>query len=127
MPCLPCHAIRTCRTALMPRPPSQHMFAEAGDAGSHQRGVLGVNLGKNKATVDAASDYETGIAKLARFADYLVVNVSSPNTPGLRALQGTSMHAVEKNCRPGAPCLHTLSHPRPQGAGRAAAPRHCGP
>jgi len=50
-------------------------------------GVLGVNLGKNKETEDAAADYETGIAKLARFADYLVVNVSSPNTPGLRALQ----------------------------------------
>lgn len=48
---------------------------------------IGVNLGKNKTTEDAAADYETGIAKLARFADYLVVNVSSPNTPGLRALQ----------------------------------------
>jgi len=52
------------------------------------RGVLGVNLGKNKASADAARDYEQGVARLARFADYLVVNVSSPNTPGLRALQG---------------------------------------
>lgn len=50
-------------------------------------GLIGVNLGKNKETEDAAADYELGIAKLARFADYLVVNVSSPNTPGLRALQ----------------------------------------
>lgn len=66
------------------------MYADAGARSGkrHGDGVLGVNLGKNKATVDAASDYEVGIAKLARFADYLVVNVSSPNTPGLRALQG---------------------------------------
>ena len=51
-------------------------------------GPIGVNLGKNKETEDAVSDYVAGIEKLARFADYLVVNVSSPNTPGLRALQG---------------------------------------
>ena len=50
-------------------------------------GVIGVNLGKNKETEDAASDYVAGIHALARFADYIVVNVSSPNTPGLRALQ----------------------------------------
>ena len=54
---------------------------------SRSLGVIGVNLGKNKSTVDAASDYVIGIEKLARFADYIVVNVSSPNTPGLRALQ----------------------------------------
>ncbi|MBM3522300.1 MAG: quinone-dependent dihydroorotate dehydrogenase [Alphaproteobacteria bacterium] len=52
-----------------------------------RRGVLGVNLGKNKETVDAADDYVAGAAALARYADYVVVNVSSPNTPGLRALQ----------------------------------------
>lgn len=56
--------------------------------GSERQGVLGINLGKNKTTEDAAADYETGIRALARFADYLVINVSSPNTPGLRALQG---------------------------------------
>jgi dihydroorotate dehydrogenase len=56
-------------------------------AGRARRGVLGVNLGKNKETADAAEDYAAGAAALARFADYLVVNVSSPNTPGLRALQ----------------------------------------
>jgi dihydroorotate dehydrogenase len=54
---------------------------------SRQLGVIGVNLGKNKETKDAAADYVIGIEKLARFADYIVVNVSSPNTPGLRALQ----------------------------------------
>ncbi|WP_142849962.1 quinone-dependent dihydroorotate dehydrogenase [Telmatospirillum sp. J64-1] len=51
-------------------------------------GIVGANLGKNKETEDAASDYEKGVAALAPLADYIVVNVSSPNTPGLRALQG---------------------------------------
>jgi dihydroorotate dehydrogenase len=50
-------------------------------------GIVGANIGKNRDTVDAAADYERGIAELAASADYLVINVSSPNTPGLRALQ----------------------------------------
>lgn len=49
---------------------------------------LGVNLGKNKSSTDAAADYVAGVQKLGPLADYLVVNVSSPNTPGLRDLQG---------------------------------------
>ncbi|XP_034973912.2 dihydroorotate dehydrogenase (quinone), mitochondrial isoform X2 [Zootoca vivipara] len=49
---------------------------------------LGINLGKNKASVDAAADYVAGVRVLGPLADYLVVNISSPNTPGLRALQG---------------------------------------
>lgn len=54
-----------------------------------RRVVLGVNLGKNKDTPAerAADDYATSARLLARYADYLVVNVSSPNTPGLRDLQ----------------------------------------
>lgn len=79
-------------------------------------GILGVNLGKNKLSEDAASDYVQGVHTLSQFADYLVgaassplafsllcslfgtylldvfiiqvINVSSPNTPGLRMLQG---------------------------------------
>ncbi|KAH7433954.1 hypothetical protein KP509_07G094400 [Ceratopteris richardii] len=51
-------------------------------------GLLGVNLGKNKNTEDAASDYVQGVHTLSQYADYLVINVSSPNTPGLRKLQG---------------------------------------
>src|SRR5512142_1639581 len=52
-------------------------------------GPVGVNVGKNKATPneDAASDYLACIDRLHAYADYLVVNISSPNTPGLRALQ----------------------------------------
>ncbi|NWQ78961.1 PYRD dehydrogenase, partial [Columbina picui] len=49
---------------------------------------LGVNLGKNKSSTDAAADYVAGVRMLGPLADYLVVNVSSPNTPGLRDLQG---------------------------------------
>ncbi|KAK2085398.1 hypothetical protein P7K49_036698 [Saguinus oedipus] len=49
---------------------------------------LGVNLGKNKTSADAAADYAEGVRVLGPLADYLVVNVSSPNTAGLRSLQG---------------------------------------
>ncbi|XP_055992599.1 dihydroorotate dehydrogenase (quinone), mitochondrial [Sorex fumeus] len=49
---------------------------------------LGINLGKNKTSEDAASDYAEGVRVLGHLADYLVVNVSSPNTAGLRSLQG---------------------------------------
>eukprot|EP01066_Platyproteum_vivax_P012267 Platyproteum_vivax@DN5577_c0_g1_i1.p1 len=53
-------------------------------------GVIGVNLGKNKESTDAAADYVKGVEQLGEFADYLVINVSSPNTPGLRDLQQTA-------------------------------------
>ncbi|MFE4592749.1 quinone-dependent dihydroorotate dehydrogenase [Streptomyces laurentii] len=53
--------------------------------------VVGVNIGKTKVVpeADAAADYVKSTERLARHADYLVVNVSSPNTPGLRNLQAT--------------------------------------
>ncbi len=59
--------------------------------------VLGVNFGKNKDTPleDAAADYLAVMNELAQYADYLVVNVSSPNTPGLRKLQtGARLEAL---------------------------------
>ncbi|HUC61537.1 MAG TPA: quinone-dependent dihydroorotate dehydrogenase [Alphaproteobacteria bacterium] len=56
-------------------------------ARDRRHGIVGVNLGKNKDSADAAADYRAGILALAPFVDFLVVNVSSPNTPGLRALQ----------------------------------------
>ncbi|XP_020819390.1 dihydroorotate dehydrogenase (quinone), mitochondrial isoform X3 [Phascolarctos cinereus] len=49
---------------------------------------LGINLGKNKSSSDAAADYTEGVRVMGPLADYLVVNVSSPNTAGLRNLQG---------------------------------------
>ena len=55
----------------------------------HRDVVVGVNIGKTKAVPDeeAVADYEKSTRLLAPYADYLVVNVSSPNTPGLRDLQ----------------------------------------
>jgi dihydroorotate dehydrogenase len=54
--------------------------------------VIGVNIGKTKVTApqDAPADYAYSARALAPFADFLVVNVSSPNTPGLRDLQATA-------------------------------------
>jgi dihydroorotate dehydrogenase len=57
----------------------------AGNKGA--RGIVGANLGKNRDTADGAADYIACIEAVSAFADYLVVNISSPNTPGLRALQ----------------------------------------
>jgi dihydroorotate dehydrogenase len=56
---------------------------------SSDRPVLGINIGKSRVTAveDATADYQVSAAALAPLADYLVVNVSSPNTPGLRGLQ----------------------------------------
>lgn len=52
--------------------------------------VIGINIGKNKSTpnAEAAEDYVYCLERLHAYGDYFVVNVSSPNTPGLRALQG---------------------------------------
>ena len=55
--------------------------------GSRRIGVIGVNLGANKESLDRILDYGAGAKVLSPYADYLVVNVSSPNTPNLRGLQ----------------------------------------
>ena len=52
--------------------------------------IIGVNIGANKESEDRIADYETGAARFAGLADYLTVNISSPNTPGLRDLQASS-------------------------------------
>jgi len=48
---------------------------------------LGINIGANKDSADRIADYEKAMARLAPLADYVTINISSPNTPGLRALQ----------------------------------------
>jgi dihydroorotate dehydrogenase len=53
-------------------------------------GIVGANIGKNRDTADDIADYVQGVTALAPLVDYLVVNVSSPNTPGLRELQRKS-------------------------------------
>ena len=52
-----------------------------------RRGVVGVNLGANRDRADRPGDYEEGVRRFAALGDYLVINVSSPNTPGLRDFQ----------------------------------------
>jgi dihydroorotate dehydrogenase len=70
-------------------------FPSQGHAAVHARlaarankpGIVGVNLGANKDSRDRADDYVRGIAAFADVADYFTINISSPNTPGLRDLQ----------------------------------------
>ena len=50
-------------------------------------GIIGVNIGANKDSADRVADYVSGIGSMAQVARYLTVNISSPNTPGLRGLQ----------------------------------------
>jgi len=54
------------------------------------KGIIGVNIGANKDAVDRIADYATGVRQMAPVASYLTVNISSPNTPGLRLLQDES-------------------------------------
>jgi dihydroorotate dehydrogenase len=71
-------------------------FNNQGHAALHRRlearaargGIVGVNIGANKDAEDRVADYEAGIAAFEDLASYFTVNISSPNTPGLRALQG---------------------------------------
>ena len=58
-------------------------------AAQPRRGLIGINLGKNKLTPDAQAidDYLAGLRAVYAHADYVTLNISSPNTPGLRALQ----------------------------------------
>ena len=50
-------------------------------------GIVGVNIGANKDSADRIGDYELGVSRFAQYASYLTVNISSPNTPGLRSMQ----------------------------------------
>lgn len=51
-------------------------------------GIIGINLGSNKDSDDRVADYVTGLQALEEYVSFCTVNISSPNTPGLRALQG---------------------------------------
>ncbi|MDB5695810.1 MAG: quinone-dependent dihydroorotate dehydrogenase [Sphingomonas bacterium] len=54
---------------------------------TQRKGVLGINVGANKDATDRIADYVHGVTAAARRADYVTINISSPNTPGLRDLQ----------------------------------------
>jgi dihydroorotate dehydrogenase len=64
--------------------------AAKGRLSGRRRGIVGVNIGANKDSADRIADYAEGARRMAAAADYLTVNISSPNTPGLRALQDRS-------------------------------------
>lgn len=54
---------------------------------THMHGIIGVNIGANKDSKDRIADYANGVRAMAPLARYLTINISSPNTPGLRQLQ----------------------------------------
>jgi dihydroorotate dehydrogenase len=75
-------------------------------------GLVGINIGMNKGCEDPATDYTALVRKLGPYADYLTVNISSPNTPGLRNLQAREnllpllnriMEEREKSCGAASP------------------------
>lgn len=71
------------------------------EARRHKSGLLGVNLGANKDSTDRPGDYAISYARLAPLCGFAVVNVSSPNTPGLRNLQGREeLDALLKRLQP---------------------------
>ncbi|MEE8333481.1 MAG: quinone-dependent dihydroorotate dehydrogenase [Alphaproteobacteria bacterium] len=81
--------------------PSQGLDAFARRLARPRRaGVVGANVGINRDCTDPAEEFATGIARLAPLADYLVINVSSPNTSGLRDLQrGERMSEIIAHAR----------------------------
>jgi dihydroorotate dehydrogenase len=54
---------------------------------THVHGIIGANIGANKDSTDRIADYVAGVKAMSPVADYLTINISSPNTPGLRQLQ----------------------------------------
>lgn len=79
---------------------------------NNNKSILGVNLGKNKTSTTPLEDYQTLIRELGPYADYLVINVSSPNTPGLRDLQSTeSLEYLLTGCHEACQQLATTPPP----------------
>ena len=76
------------------------------EARRREAGIVGINIGMNRDSADAAGDYRRAFIRLAPLADYVVVNVSSPNTPGLRDLQAVRRLAT---------LLESLQAVRPEG------------
>ena len=67
---------------------NEGMAAAAGRLSARARqGIVGINIGANKDSADRIADYREAFARLSPLADYVTVNISSPNTPGLRGLQ----------------------------------------
>jgi dihydroorotate dehydrogenase len=71
---------------------------------SHLPGIIGINIGANKDSADRIADYVAGVQAIAPIVDYLTINISSPNTPGLRGLQDegelTALLSAVSDARP---------------------------
>ncbi|HEX6741499.1 MAG TPA: quinone-dependent dihydroorotate dehydrogenase [Sphingomicrobium sp.] len=86
-----------------------------------RHGIVGVNIGANKDSADRIADYVSGVRAMSRVARYLTINVSSPNTPGLRQLQDEGalralLSAVKEARDPkGPPTPGSSAGPRPAG------------
>jgi dihydroorotate dehydrogenase len=65
----------------------RNLKARSGPSSKGRGGITGINIGANKDSEDRIADYRIAFARLAPLADYVTINVSSPNTPGLRGLQ----------------------------------------
>ncbi|MEG3166679.1 quinone-dependent dihydroorotate dehydrogenase [Sphingomonas sp. LB3N6] len=64
-----------------------------------RNGILGINVGANKNATDRTADYVHGVTRAAPHADYITINISSPNTPGLRDLQhGAALRELLAAC-----------------------------
>ena len=85
--------------------------ARAGPSTGSGGGIVGVNIGRNRDSRDALADYIEGVRRGAAVADYLVVNISSPNTPGLRDLQARD--ALEALLRELVAAREATQHPAP--------------
>ncbi len=93
--------------------------ARARLAGRKAGGIVGINIGANKDSADRIADYAEGARAMAPLADYLTVNISSPNTPGLRALQDRAaldeLLAAVMEARGEVPRSEAAAAPRPAG------------
>ncbi len=89
----------------------ERLRARAGPLTGSGGGIVGINIGRNRDSTDALADYVEGVRRGAEVADYLVVNVSSPNTPGLRDLQARD--ALEALLRELVTAREATQHPAP--------------
>ncbi len=80
-------------------------------------GIVGVNIGANKDSANRIADYAAGVRTMQSVADYMTVNISSPNTPGLRDLQGRQaldeLLAAVAEARGTDPPIAAVKGPRP--------------
>ncbi len=65
----------------------KRLRTRGGPSAPFRTGIVGVNIGANKDSTDRIADYVAGVRAMSEVADYLTINISSPNTPGLRGLQ----------------------------------------